>query len=493
MNTATVMLQAKDPLDIAVAYRLDGGSYVCWQGELFRWNGIRYVSFGNDAVRSDLYGFIQRCELATGTRITPNRRLVTDVIDALQALCFLDIPRAPWWLGEEGAVPADDLLACANGLVNLRTRELLEPSPLFFNTAAVGFDFDPSAPKPERWIEFLTSIWSDDQESIDALAEWVGLALTDITDFQKALLIVGPKRSGKGTILRVLREIAGHPNVVSPTLASLGLPFGLQSLIGRRVGIVSDARLSHRADMAAVAENLLRITGQDAVSVPRKFLPDWHGQLTTRFILATNELPGFSDASAALASRFIVLRMQRSFFGHEDPHLTEKLLQELPGIFMWALDGLDRLRERGRLLQPRSGQELVDELEASTSPIGEFVRERCIVSPTTWVACDRLFDAWREWCREQGRDHPGTVQQFGRQLRAACPEIRITQPRIGGGRERRYEGIRLRSSVDVGTHWNASETIAHDAKDKSKERNGVVCVPSRANYEPITEKESTPC
>lgn len=492
MTPPAVLLQAKDSLDIAAAFRLDGGPYICWQGELFGWNGIHYVRLGNDAVRSKLYGFIQRCQLANGTRITPNRRLVTDVVDALQALCFWDAQRVPCWLVDEVPAPAEDLLACANGLVNLRTRQLLEPSPLFFSTAAVGFEFNPEARSPERWIDFLHSIWPDDQESIDALAEWFGLALTENTDFQKALLMVGPKRSGKGTILRVLRETAGHTNVVSPTLASLGMPFGLQALIGRRIGIISDARLSHRADMAAVAENLLRITGQDAVSVPRKFLPDWHGQLPTRFILATNELPGFSDASAALASRFIVLRMQRSFFGQEDQRLTERLLQELPGIFMWALDGLDRLRERGRLLQPRSGQELVDELEASTSPIGEFVRERCIVSPPTWVACDRLFDAWREWCREQGRDHAGTVQQFGRQLRAACPEIRITQPRIDGGRERRYEGIRIRSALDVGTHWNASETIAHDAKNNSKECNGLACVPSRSSHEYV-KKELSQC
>ena len=54
------------------------------------------------------------------------------------------------------------------------------------------------------------------------LQEWVGYLLTQDTRQHKILLIVGPPRSGKGTIGRVLRELLGHENVVGPTLSSLG-------------------------------------------------------------------------------------------------------------------------------------------------------------------------------------------------------------------------------------------------------------------------------
>ena len=55
-------------------------------------------------------------------------------------------------------------------------------------------------------------------------------------------MMVGPKRSGKGTIARVLRKLIGERNVAGPTLSSLGGPFGLQPLLGKSGAIISDAR-----------------------------------------------------------------------------------------------------------------------------------------------------------------------------------------------------------------------------------------------------------
>ena len=91
------------------------------------------------------------------------------------------------------------------------------------------------------------------------------------TSQQKMLLIVGPKRSGKGTIGRVLQALLGHSNVVGPTLASLQTNFGLAPLIGKPLAIISDARLGGRSDQASIAERLLSISGEDAVTIDRKF------------------------------------------------------------------------------------------------------------------------------------------------------------------------------------------------------------------------------
>jgi putative DNA primase/helicase len=56
-----------------------------------------------------------------------------------------------------------------------------------------------------------------------------------------------------------------------------------------------------------------------------------------------------------------------------------------------------------------------------------------------------LYEAWKQWCESQGRQHPGTVQTFGRDLLAACPTIRRTFPREGEARYRSYNGIGLKT------------------------------------------------
>ena len=154
-------------------------------------------------------------------------------------------------------------------------------------------------------------------EAIDTLQEFFGYCLTADTRQQKAFALIGPKRSGKGTIARVLANLGAH-NCVAPTLAGLDTTFGLEPLIGKRVAIISDARLSGRADQHAITERLLSITGEDAITIGRKYKSAWTGQLQTRFLIISNELFRLADASGALASRFILLMLTESFYGRED-------------------------------------------------------------------------------------------------------------------------------------------------------------------------------
>jgi putative DNA primase/helicase len=254
---------------------------------------------------------------------------------------------------------------------------------------------------------------------------------------------VGPKRSGKGTICRVLRALIGPENVCGPTLASLGDRFGRWPLLGKSLAIIHDARLG-RADAGPVVECLLNISGEDAVTIDRKNLEPITCKLPTRLVLVSNELPRLIDASGAMASRVLLLRLTESFYGREDPSLTDRLLTELPGILLWAIQGWKRLRERGHFVQPASGAELLDELHDLTSPVGQFVREKCIMGPACRVLTGDLYTAYTDWAKAHGRDHVEDEAGFGRLLRAACPTVTRSQARVEGERQRFYEGVTLR-------------------------------------------------
>jgi putative DNA primase/helicase len=90
---------------------------------------------------------------------------------------------------------------------------------------------------------------------------------------QEIPLMVGPKRSGRDTIVRLLKALAGSNTVVNPTLSTLGWPFRLSTLIGKPIAVFPDARLSSRSDNAAIVECLLSISGEDDQTIDRKHLP----------------------------------------------------------------------------------------------------------------------------------------------------------------------------------------------------------------------------
>jgi putative DNA primase/helicase len=426
-----------------------------WNSVFFRRETTHHEEVSPDGINKWLYEFLEQAKVpgkkGTYLPFQPNRSRVGEVLATIKCIAYLPEKIAPpTWIDGEGFAPAGEIIVCGNGLLHTPTRTLHPHDPRFFTLNALPFDYAPEAKDLSKWNTFTRDLWGDDPQSVETLQEIFGYLLTPDTRQQKIFLIVGPKRSGKGTIARILTGLLGQDNVVAPTLASLGTNFGLAPLIGKRVAIIADARLGGRADQSAVAERLLSISGEDALSIDRKFLSAWTGRLNVRFILLSDELPRISDASGALASRFIVLNLENSFFGKEDFGLTDRLLKELPALLNWSLAGLDRLRARGYFVQPESAAESVQALEDLSSPISSFLRDRCAIENGAEVEPQTLYDAWRSWCEEQGINHPGTIHVFGRDLRAAFPKIRTKRPREGKERTYRYVGLRLLTDEECG-------------------------------------------
>ena len=154
--------------------------------------------------------------------------------------------------------------------------------------------------------------------------------------------------------------------------------------------------------MNQVVERLLSISGEDMLTVDRKFKEPWTGTLPTRFLVVSNKLPRFGDASGAIANRFIILTLSKSWLGSENPHLTRELFNELSGILKWSLDGLERIQKSECFTEPDTSRDAAISLQDLVSPVGAFVRESCELGPYD-VAVDELYDAWRLWALDNGQ------------------------------------------------------------------------------------------
>lgn len=446
------------PLDVArqlfARWRTDDGLLTlrAWRGGWMRWTGPHWADVDQAELRSDIYATLGEADHMAGSppeRVpwNPNRRKVVDVLDAMAAAGHLPSEvDPPAWIGTSTNGSASQVIACANGLLDLSTRTISELTPALFNLVSVPFDYDPQAGEPAEWLKFLASVWPDDPDSVALLQEFIGYILSGRTDMQKMLLLVGPTRSGKGTIARMITQLIGRGHVAGPTLASLGTNFGLSPLLGRPLAIVSDARLGN-APANTIVERLLSITGEDMLTVDRKYKEPWSGKLPTRFVMLSNELPRFRDASGAIANRLVIAQMIASFLGREDRDLDRRLRAELPAILLWALDGLDRLTRNGRFTVPGSSADAVTLMADLASPTSAFVRDRCTLGADDEVLADDLYGAWKAWAEDNGH-HAGAKSSFGRDLRAVVPGVKVGQPTVDGARVRQYLGIGLRGGAD---------------------------------------------
>ncbi len=426
---------ASDPFELARAFRdYLGGNATTFAGNVYRFNGTKYVIMSDADLRCEIYTFLDKARSQKTNRVaTPNIGNVKEIASAFKALTLLSSGKAPpCWKGPANG-NADALVVCANGILNLTTRQLENATPDFFTLTALDYTFEPSRNPPWLWLEFLGQVFPDNPAAIDLLQEVFGYLLVPDTGQQKIFVLHGPRRSGKGTTLRVLTRLLGRDNVVATDLFALGERFGLSPLLGHHVATIGDA--GRLGNSGRALQRLLSISAEDAVTLDRKLDPEmWSGRLSVRFVIATNSIRDLADPHGALASRLLAIPFRHSFLGLEDPTLSDRLAKELPGILNWAIDGWRRLKERGRFGafgMPELELGMPADIEAR---VARFVAEQCQLGPEHLSSKEGLFDTWTEWCRSHGMP-PGDPARFGRALLAlGNGAIHSAKPRNGSSR-----------------------------------------------------------
>ena len=339
-----------------------------------------------------------------------------------------------------------------NGLVELTTRTVHPHTPEFFSIAQLPYAYEPMDRARrdamlEPWFAFLASLWpGDNAAEIDLLQEWFGYVLGGENGLHKMLMLVGPTRAGKGVIEDVLTAMLGPENHTGVSLTQIGSQFGLGALIGKSLAVVGDMRFAGRLNEQNVAvERLLNITGGNEIAVDRKNREAWVGRLGARIMMVSNEQPELQESSGAFVERFLILRVTKSWLGREDHTLRERLCEPhlLGAILDWSLDGRDRLVAAEAFTKPASGEAERRELHALTNPTGEFARARLERSPNAWTSQARVFQAWRDWCAQNGVPE-GFSASLTKRLRSGAFVGNRTQRQTRGQREWGFEGVRVR-------------------------------------------------
>jgi putative DNA primase/helicase len=419
-------------------FRDPTGIKLRWYGdEFYRWDGKRYLVVSERELRAIVLEWLDERQ----KQARPKH--ATDVVKALEAVCRVPFNlEMPLFLDGNDGIKPSNIIAFDNELLDLTNiggdLTQYDHTPEWFSTTALPFPFQPETKCP-AWEAFLREVLVD-PDAILLLQMWFGLMLTGDTSFHKILLMIGPGRAGKGTTVRVMQHVIGQDNCATASFSSLGGDFGLWPWIRKSVVVFPDAHLGQRVDGTHIAELLKSISGEDRQTVNRKCLPQLANvRLSARIVITMNQFPRLTDASNALASRFLILPFNESFEGREDRCLEDRLLAEAPGILNWSLQGLHALRHAGKFPVTQHAEELLDTFKRLSSPVGTFIDECCEEGDDLSIVCVNLYRHWEEWCDENGHK-AGSTAIFGSKLKAARPRIQRRR-QAGGSRPWVYQGL----------------------------------------------------
>jgi P4 family phage/plasmid primase-like protien len=440
------VLANNEPATVAAAflkekYTIDGDVVILrWNKGFYVYIEGRWVELEDEALIAQMQTWsLGKSFIKPGPKGDTVERLVAtihSVKDWMQALfagtLLSQTVVPPSWRNLVDAPEPRDLVVFRNCIVDVSgfgrggEAKILEPTPNLFTLSGLPYDYQPGAKCP-AWEAFLQSTLGDDPEKIKLLAEWMGYTMVPDTSRQTFAYWLGKPGSGKGTTARVHRAmLGGNLNCASSTMGDLSSRFGLEVLIGKLLCVLPDARLSARSDAMAGLEKLLNLTGEDATNVDRKNKTAITANaLTARIVIVSNELISLPDKEHATTRRIRILHFANDFTTAPDTDLTNRLTAEIPGIAVWALEGLKRLRCQGRFTEPESSTLAAKEWAQAISPAAEFSADSCLVAANAEIGEDELYDAavkWNgrkdDWCR--------SMRKFEAALRLAEPSVRRT-------------------------------------------------------------------
>lgn len=387
-----------------------GGRLVFWTGDFYEWDCGRYVLIPPQDFKAQVLGWMKHnMPPKTPTKanpdpgpqdITPSR--VSGVLDMLRADTHIASVMPPFHIGTGG--PAQ-VAILHNGTIDVEALSREEPVVLrphssdMFSLYRLPFDYQREAECP-RWLSFLDRNLAGDQAKIRALQEWFGYNLLPWMQLQAFFLMVGDGANGKSVAMDVLRALVGRENCSSQSLDQFKERFGLWPMIGKLANISSEI-----GDADATSEGVLKaISCGEPRTIDRKNREPIEAEITARLTFSTNEPPRFRDKSGAIYRRLVMLMWDIQISeSDQDPDLSRRIVRnELPGVFLWSVAGLERLRRQGKFTLQGMSSPAVHRLRMENDSAMIFLTD---VFEPRWGASqpkNAIYILYRDWTKDAG-------------------------------------------------------------------------------------------
>ncbi len=388
------------------------------------------------------------------------------------------------------ALDADPwLLAAENGVIDLRSGELLPHSRERMISKLAPVEYDPAA-RDTTLDKYLRDVTGGDEDFLAYIQRAIGYSLSGSTAEEVFFLVLGPAATGKSTLVEaMLAMLGGYGRKASFDTflerRDVGSPRpDIAALAGVRfVAAVETAQTRHLA--APVVKEL---TGSDTVTARHLYQEPISFRPVLKLWLAANDAPTISDVDSG-----IWRRLRRLPFEHvvEKPDKSLKAhLSSLDGrkaILAWAVEGCLAWQRQG-LGSCSRVEERTAELRTSMNPIAEFLNTRCRISRNAETPAQNLRGAYEEWAHEVGAK-PLSDRAWGKRLQdQGCQRVRLT---IDGRRVTCWRGIELLSDTPGDTHGHTKAGIREKSSreidmDKFSE-NALLCDRGVSTYSEESE------
>lgn len=294
------------------------------------------------------------------------------------------------------------LLNSPTGVIDLNDFSVRKATPKDYFTKSVNANFDKNAKCP-LWDKFLERIFDGDKDLIRYVQKVIGYSLTGSTAEQCAFFLYGTGRNGKSTFLDVIRELFGdYARNIQPETIMIKNNNGINSDIARLKGARLVTTVEPNEGLRLNEGLLKQLTGGDIITARKLYAEEFEFKAEFKLWMATNHKPIIRGTDLGIWRRVHMIPFTVVIPENEvDKQLTDKLLKELDGIFLWALRGLAMYSKEG-LEKPTAVQQAVDEYKKEMDVVSRFLDECTEKAFAKSVKASELYTVYVNWCKQNG-------------------------------------------------------------------------------------------
>ena len=386
------------------------------------WDGVRHkldeqgqvMLYAKQAIRSfhddlqyinDLEERKEVFKHARKSESLPRMKAMIEVAQHMLSVHVDELDRDPW------------LLNMQNGVLDLKTGQLLPHDSARFMTKLAPLVYDPAAKCP-RFEKFMNDVFDGNQNIIQFMQRLFGYSLTGDTSEQMMSFAWGSMGSnGKSTMVTLLLNMLGDygETTQSETFTlkrNEGIPNDIARLRGARFVMISELKAGTKLNEALINQ----ITGQDKLTA--RFLRQEFFSFMPAFklMILTNHKPVLTGDDPALWRRIALIPFLQRFTGdRKDKTLPEKLQKEWSGILNWCIKGCLDWQQEG-LNPPDEVVQATKEYQNESDVITNWLEDCCLVKPHLQTKSGQLFRNFEDWCEENGERNYLSRNKFSQKL-----------------------------------------------------------------------------
>ena len=336
-----------------------------------------------------------------------------------------------------------DVLCVRNGVVNLRTGQLMPHDATMMLTKRTDIHYDPTATAP-TWRAFLDRIFEGNGDVLQFIQRAVGYTLTGSTDEHCLFFLYGVGANGKSTFLEAMRMLMGEYYVTTSVEAMLATEYTggatpyVASLPGMRMAMASEMPEGRRFNESLIKD----ITGGGTITARHLYGAPFEFQPSHTMWISGNYRPRITGTDEGIWRRLKVIPFN-AFIPPEQRRPMAEVLDgfrdELSGILTWAVQGAMAWYDWGLPASPTIEQATM-EYRGEEDVVARFVAAMCVLQPDAMTAKHKVFEAWQQWTDEESEKSANgwSQRRFTEQLKRKGVEL-------GGMGRMFYVGIGLRS------------------------------------------------